>query len=123
MGKPIITDEKLEKIIRMRERGASMAAIGRAVGMSLGAVNWHCLKEGIEPPNPKDLREHKIGPLVVKRGNHLVRRFTAEEDRQLLELEAKGLKKSEIAKAMGRKSNTITGRLRTLARREERAGM
>lgn len=121
MGKPIINEEKLEKIAEMRERGVSCAAIGKTIGMSRGAVNWHCLKEGIEPPNPQDLKAHNPGPAVVKRGNHVVRRFTEEEDQRLLAMEAQGLKRCEMARALGRKGNSITGRLMTLARRDERA--
>jgi len=86
-----------------------------------GAVSWYCLMEGIEkngkPPVPKPYR----GPMMTKRGNHVVRCFTQEDDKLLLELEAQGKRYSEIARALGRQRNSVVARLATLARREERA--
>lgn len=54
------------------------------------------------------------------RGNHVVRRFTPEEDAQLIELAAEGLGPTEIGKRMGRGHNTIMGRLFTIARPDAR---
>jgi hypothetical protein len=49
-----------------------------------------------------------------------MRGFTDQEDRRLLELEAQGLTYTQMAQRLGRKQNSIRGRLYTLARREER---
>ncbi len=50
----------------------------------------------------------------------MVRRFTVEEDAQLLGLEKAQLKVSEMARLLGRPANSIRGRLMTLARRDAR---
>lgn len=55
------------------------------------------------------------------RGNHLVRPFTPDEDARLLELDHQGLTPTEIGRAMGRKQNSIRGRMLTLGRQASRA--
>jgi hypothetical protein len=50
-----------------------------------------------------------------------VRKFTPEEDAKITEMELAGFKRAAIARALGRKSNSVLGRQMTLARREERA--
>jgi hypothetical protein len=50
-----------------------------------------------------------------------VRRFTAEEDALLLQMEANGARYCEMCRALGRRHNSIIGRLATLARRDARA--
>ena len=60
------------------------------------------------------------GPVEMKRGNHVVRRFTPEEDALLLTLEAEGLSYTEIGRRLERPHTSISGRLMTLARHEER---
>jgi DNA-directed RNA polymerase specialized sigma24 family protein len=50
-----------------------------------------------------------------------VRRFTTEEDDWIVEYELRGYSHAEIGRRLGRKPNSIKGRLATLARREERA--
>lgn len=120
--KRIYTDETFDRMAEMRERGLSYGQIGRLLNMSPGAVSWHCLRLGVESPKP--LKGHfnpKPGPTVMKRGNHVVRRFTPAEDRMLLEMEMEGIKRSEICKALGRSNNSVLGRLMTLARRDARA--
>lgn len=121
MSKPSLTDREIDTIIEMRERGASYAVIGRKLGRSEKAVSWHCLRLGVDPPEPPPLRPdwHLRCPVAV-RGNHRVRAFTPDEDRRLLEMEAQGLGYSEIGRALGRKPNSVKGRVMTLTRRAER---
>ena len=101
-------------------KGWGYERIGQHIGMSGNAVSWYCLVNFIERPGPPP-PVHSVGPMVVRRGNHDVRRFTADEDTRLLALEAQGLGYSEIGRHMGRKPNSIRGRLATLARRDARA--
>jgi IS30 family transposase len=117
-----LSERDVETIVAMRERGASYRAIGHAIGKSKGVVSWHCLRLAVDPPQPAPLRPdyHLLVP-VVRRGNHQVRAFTPAEDARLLELEAQGLGYAAIGRALGRRPNSIKGRLMTLARREERA--
>jgi transcriptional regulator len=115
------TQEQLDDMATMRERGWSYNRIGSKLGMSANAVSWHCLRLCAEPPRPSKLGPIPTAPSVVARGNHLVRRFTQSDDAKLLQLEAEGLSISEIARRIGRRWNSTRGRLMTLARREERA--
>jgi hypothetical protein len=121
MTKPRITPALKEQIAELREgRGWSYQRIGRKIGLSEGAVSWHCLMLGIEPPQACQSWPVPRGPLVMKRGNHLLRRFTPDEDARLLALEAEGKSRNAIGRAIGRRPNSVTGRLATLARREAR---
>lgn len=114
--------ERLEQIAEMRERGLSCELIGRSVGISGEMVHWECLKHGIESPNTKNkvLPQTCPGPIMMQRGDHVVRRYTPDEDRDLMALEAEGLTYSEIGRRMGRSRNSVHGRIMTLARQEER---
>jgi transposase-like protein len=111
--------ERADRVAEMRERGATLEAIGRELGFSAGNINWICLKYGIEGPRKKKLGDR--GPLVVRRGNHEVRRFTPEEDAKITAMELAGKKRVDIARELKRKPNSILGRQMTLARRAERA--
>lgn len=111
--------EQLERMIAMRESGAPYSKIAAALGCSQGAVRWHCLRLAVEPPKGTRPWDRLKGPPVVRRGSHLVRRFTPEEDARLLALEAQGLNNNAIARRLGRRWNSVRGRLMTLARRDE----
>lgn len=114
MTKSRLTEEQMERAIAMRERGLGCDLIGKEFGVSGGAIRWRFLMLGVEPPKPARLKPG--GPTVMQRGDHLVRRFTDEEDKRLLELEAEGLNNTQIGRALGRKPNSVKGRLMTLAR-------
>ncbi len=55
------------------------------------------------------------------RNGHPVRRYSAEDDAKLLAMEAEGKRIAEMARALGRQSNSVRARLMTLARHEARA--
>ena len=114
------SNDTIASAARMRERGMTFGQIGKKLGMSPSAVSWHCLRLGADSPNCQHNVARTKGPMEVKRGNHVVRRFTDAEDAELLRREAAGERISEIARALGRRHNSITGRLMTLARRQER---
>lgn len=116
-----LSKKTIAKIVEMREKGYGLRFIAKELNCSYGGAYWITLREGAEPPKQKLL----MAPVpdiqrVVKRGNMLVKSFTAEEDEKLLELERKKLSRSDIARALKRQPNSITARLRTLARRDER---
>lgn len=115
-----LTEADRERITTMREAGASCGQIAAAVGCSVSAVSWQCLRLGAEPPNPRSLNDVPTTPKVSKRGDHVVRRFTVDEDAQILALEAEGFRPIEIARRLGRPPNSVLGRIMTLARREAR---
>ncbi|GEP09876.1 helix-turn-helix domain-containing protein [Methylobacterium gnaphalii] len=121
MSKPWrLTEADRERIATMREAGKSCGQIAAAIGCSISAVSWQCLRLGAEPPHPQRLKEVPTVPGSVRRGNHIVRRFTADEDAKLVELEAEGLTTAEISRRLGRPPNSVLGRIMTLARRDAR---
>ena len=110
-------DELIDRVAEMRERGLSYGQIALKTGMRDSSVAWHCLRLGIVSPRVLPIRDFE-GQTEV-RGNHVVRRFTREEDERLLELEAAGQRICDIAKDLKRPRNSVQGRLMTLARRDE----
>lgn len=113
--------ECIDTIADLREqRGWTIKRIADHLGCSQGAVSWQCLINGIEKPG-----EHKFAPparpgAVCVRGGHEVKRFTVDEDKRLVALDAEGLSHSEMGRRLGRRPNSVRGRLATLARLEER---
>jgi len=120
MAERILTTEQIDEIVDLREKGHSYKWIADKLGVSPGCVSWHCLEKAAEPPNPVTPRPVPTEAKIEYRFGHTIRRFTVEEDEELLRLEATGMNLSKIAKALGRKRNSITGRLMSLARREAR---
>lgn len=123
MARRRITEEQLERAIALRERGWSLRRIAELIGAcSPQALSWHFLARAVDPPKPAALRvDFHLRCPVMKRGAHVMRAFTPDDDARLIELERQGATVSAIGRALGRKPNSIKGRLMTLARREERA--
>ena len=114
------SDEQLTEAAELRETGMSCAAIAKRLGMSVGSVSWHCLRLGADSPNTTGNTSKPTGPMEVTRGDHVVRRFTESEDARLIEMERAGWRICDMAQALGRKPNSVRGRLMTLARHEAR---
>lgn len=113
------TRDQLDALAEMREAGMSCARIARRLGMSRGAVHWQCMRLGVVAPEDRGrVPVVPETPLVARRGDHVVRRFTRDEDARLLALEAEGLSIGEIARRLGRPANSVRGRLATLARHD-----
>lgn len=116
------TEADCERMAEMREAGASYNVIAREFKCSAKAISWHCLRLGADPPKPMPLRpDYYLQCPTLKRGNHIVRAFTPDEDARLVAMELEGKSITEIARVLGRKWNSCRGRLMTLARRDERA--
>ena len=114
---------RIDAIAELREgKGWSYRRIGERLGLSPGYVSWLCLVNAIEKPGTSFPTSRVKPGSIEGRGGHEIRRYTAEEDDELLRLEAAGTNYSAIARALGRKPNSIRGRLATLARREARTG-
>jgi DNA-binding transcriptional ArsR family regulator len=97
-----ISEEQSLQIIDMRvDRSMSCQAIASKLNLHHGAVSWHLLKLGIEKGGkpPSNYRPRNSDECTFTRNGVLVRGFTQR---------------------LGRKQNSIRGRLYTLARREER---
>lgn len=117
-----LSEAQLAEMAALRERGWSCGRIGLKFGLSGDVIYWHCLRLGADPPNlrARVLPATATGPRTMKRGNHVLRRYTPAEDRQILALDAQGKGDTEIGRALGRKPNSIRGRLMTLARHDAR---
>lgn len=112
-----MSKEKIDEILTLRGKGWSYQRLAEKFECSEGAIDYHCLKNGIEPPNGINLwNEPKH--LVIKRGNGVVRRFTPEEDEKLLKMNTTTRLK-EIGIALERRPSSVLARLCTLARRAE----
>lgn len=120
-GVVMTEQQRADLIADMRERGKTYGQIARAIGSSPSNISWICLKYGIEKPGKQPPLGDR-GPMLIKRGNHQVRRYTPEEDAVIREMGAAGAKATPIARKLGRKHNSVLGRMMTLARRDERAG-
>lgn len=117
----VITEAHKEKIAQLRgERGWSYGRIGQVTGLKSDRVAWHCLANGIDSPRTKRVPPPYNGPMQYRAGNNIVRRFTPEEDAQMLQLRLQNKGYHAIGKIMGRAHNSIKMRLATLARRDER---
>ena len=119
--RPRLTRAEIERIVELRERGRSEATIARLIGCSASAVSWALLREGVDIHQERPLAPVPTEPVVKLRGGFPVRLFTEADDERIAALEAEGLTVSQIARAMGRRNNSIIGRMRTLARRLGRA--
>lgn len=118
-GVVMAEQERADMIAEMRERRMTYGQIANATGMSASNISWICLKYGIEKPGKRS-KLGDNGPSVMKRGNHEVRKFTAEEDAIIRAMGAEGQRATAISKVIGRKHNSVLGRMMTLARRDER---
>ena len=122
--RPNLTQDELDRIVAMREKGYGYAVIGKTIGCSPGAVSWHCARLGVEPPKIQwPLRVLRVGsnlPTTYERKGRTVRLFTPEEDQTLLQMREDGHSITEICKKLDRRSNSVIGRLMALARREAR---
>lgn len=116
-----LTPTETDRIVQLRERRWPVVRIAAALGCSAGSVNWALLKAGCDVNEHRPLKPVPTAPVVEVRGKHVVRRFTEAEDELLLALEASGTNIHRIAVQLGRRHNSIVGRLRTLARRQARA--
>lgn len=121
MANAKLTKEQIEEAMNLREKGWSFERIARKYNVSAKTISWHALKLGVEPPKaPNKFPPVPTQPVtLVDKNGRFIRRFTTDDDARLLELESKGHCMNKIATIMGRKHNSIVGRLRTLARREE----
>jgi DNA-binding CsgD family transcriptional regulator len=118
--RPNLTAAEKEYAAERREHGWSHDRIAKVLCCSPGAVAWHCLAMGADPPNAKPINKTIKGPLRYMRSGKPVRRFTAIDDQELLALSLAGKTHSQIAKVMGRQPKSIRGRLMMLARQEAR---
>lgn len=120
MAQKRFTDADYAEMAAMREDGTIIAAIAAKFACSIGLVAWTCLRLGADAPGAYKSITRDAQPLIIRNG-HPTRGYNPEQDAIILEMEARGESLSAIGRRLGRKHNSIKGRLMTLARREARA--
>ena len=113
-------EDRLNQMMDLREAGKTYKQISKITGMHVSSISWYCLKFGIDHPDKTGEIKEKNYPMTCSRNGHAVRRFTDDEDKLLLEMDAAGKNYTQMGRRLNRKRNSIEGRLMTLARREER---
>jgi DNA-binding transcriptional MerR regulator len=119
MARRKYTEEQAHTAAELREEGLSIGQIARRIDMTEQSVMYHCLRLGADLPAHRR-RPSPKQPSQYTRNGYKVRRFTPEEDKRLLELEATGMPTNQIAKLINRPANSTRGRLMTLAQHEAR---
>lgn len=118
-----LSEEQIERIIALREKGRGYGAISKEIGCGVSTVHWHCLKNGVIPPHGTKIRRASHHQRTVMRSGRVVRMFTTEEDALIKALDIQGYKPGVIAKRLKRRRNSVIGRLMTLARHDAVAEM
>ena len=113
-------DDLLEEAARLREAGMRISEIGKRLGINPSVVAAYCLQVGADSPDAAMKPPLLQNVPHYTRNGHVVRRFTEAEDARLLALRLRGIGVTEIARRLGRRRNSVIGRLRTLARHEAR---
>lgn len=121
----ILNEEQLVEMAELREQGWTTGRIQRhfkrqGVSVSRGVIDWQCLRLGADlPPELRRPSNQRDAPYLRK--GWIVRPFTPDDDRRLLDLEEQGKPLNWIAGQLGRRNISIRGRLMILARRDARA--
>ena len=119
-GRRLLTDAQIEEMAEMREAGKTYQAIGDHFGVAAKTIRWQCLRVGADSPSGHQIKPSSL-PMVMMRAGRVFRRFTPDEDARLREMREAGAKTSSIARELGRKPNSVLGRLMTLAMHDARA--
>lgn len=115
-GRRILSDAQLDVMAELREAGRTYKWIARhftdaGTPVTESTIAWQCLRLGVISP-------HCTQASFSRGPTRMGRPFTDEEDARLLALEGQGLSRAAIGRAIGRRPNSVAGRLYTLARRD-----
>lgn len=124
-GKRILSDLQIEEMAELYEAGWTYARIAEhftraGTPIHAATLHWQCMRVGADAP-PHRWRTPTQPAAPYSRGGRVVRPYTADDDALLNVLDQQGFAYAVIARRMGRKPNSIKGRLMTLARRDARA--
>jgi hypothetical protein len=114
-----LTAEQVAWACEKREAGWSTARIGMKLGVSSGAINYQCLKNGAISPRQRRHDTPTERLVYTGRDGRTFRTFTPEEDEQLLGYARDGKKPPEIATLMSRGRTSVVMRLMLLELRED----
>lgn len=124
-GKRILSDHQIDEMCRLREKGWGVDRIAEhfstgGTPISPSCVSWQCMRAGADAPRRlRGTCHQRTEP--YSRGGHVVRPYSPADDAALRQLDMEGVPVSTIARQLGRRHNSIRGRLYTLARRDARA--
>jgi len=115
--------EQIEQMIRWRERGWSCNSIAKRLGVSTGAINYQCLKNGAISPRQKGKTPFNGPTQFTGKDGRTFRRFSEDDDAQMRELAHQGKTAGQIAREMGRGTTSIRMRMLLLGAHEEIAAL
>ena len=119
-----LTDAQIEEAATLREKGWSIGRLAIRYGCSTGALYWHMLRLGADPPKlvASEMQRTRVGPAEVMRNGVPVRSYSPADDMLIMRLDAEGKGYTAIGRALSppRKPNSVRARLMTLARHENR---
>lgn len=116
----VITPELGERIADMCESGMSIASAARKLGLNEKTVYGYCTRYAIDPPPQYRYPSAPDGSAASGGSDRRQKRFTASEDRDLLEMREAGFSFGLMAKKLGRVKSSVVTRFATLARQEAR---
>ncbi|HEV2747517.1 MAG TPA: hypothetical protein VGW34_09500 [Allosphingosinicella sp.] len=117
-----LTLEQIEWAVERREVGWSTSRIGKALGVSSGAINYQCLKHGAVSPRQRWTATPETATVFTGRDGRTFRTFTPAEDEQLMALAREGRKIDEIGHIMQRARTSVRMRIMLLELREDLPG-
>lgn len=117
-----ISERDRRKIAELRELGWSYGRIATKFKITQGAVHYHCMMQGAVSPHSRAARTPGPQTLVSSKTGRIQRRFTPDEDKQILELGAEGASILKIARLLGRAPTSIRMRLAALELRADGYG-
>ena len=109
-----LTADQIEWACQRREAGRSTAWIGAKLGVSPGAINYQCLKNGAVSPRQRRTVTPTERIEYCGKDGRTFRTFTREEDELLLGFARDGKRIGEIARLMGRGNTSIRMRIMLL---------
>lgn len=112
MTKPKLSREQIDEMVRLfEEDGVKPKELARRFHITVSAVNYRLLREGLDPWPQGGKADRAKQPGA----------FSAEDDRRMLDLGAQGLGHHKIAQMIGRPKTSVLIRILTLEVRAEKA--
>lgn len=118
--RPAKSADYVDQLIDFVEQRLPVWRIAHRTGLTEQQIRYRLRAVGLDLRIDKPLPPVPSEPVVIRRRNGWIRKFTEAEDDQLLALERQGLTLTQIARAMDRRPGSVRARLECLARREAR---
>lgn len=112
-----LSQEQVDQIAELREKGYSYRRLAEKFGVSTGAIHYRCLRVGALSPRSLPI-DYPARRATGYGFGKVVRHFSPEDDRRLLDLEREGASLNQMVEQLGRARTTVRIRLLTLAAKE-----